>query len=107
MDVQDEVNSGFFLIVWQTRLELLWDRTIYLLKRGFHPPLPLTNLNTPLLPSKEQPIFDVGGNQGVYLTTQHSRDRHPCRRLELNPQSQAASGRRPVPLDRAATRIGC
>ena len=64
-------------------------------------------LNTLPLHSKEYTIIGVGGYQGVvYLTTQHSQDRHPCPRLDSNPQSPEASGRRPMPLDRAVTGIG-
>ena len=33
----------------------------------------------------------------LYLTTQHTRNRHHCLRRDSNPQSQQASGRRPTP----------
>ena len=106
-ELQDEANSGFLLIVRRKRLELLRDHAIEPLESGFHPPAPLSSWNTLLLPSKKQPIIGAGEYQGfVYLTTQHSQDRHPCPRLNLNSQSQEAGGRRPVLLDCADTGIG-
>ena len=40
------------------------------------------------------------------LTTHNTHNRHPCLRWHTNPQSRHASGRRPTPLDRAATGTG-
>jgi len=42
----------------------------------------------------------------LYLTTPNTYDKHPCPVRDSNPQSQQASGRRPMSLDRAATGIG-
>ena len=33
----------------------------------------------------------------LYLTTHNTHNRHPCPRLDSNPRSQQASGRRPTP----------
>jgi hypothetical protein len=38
--------------------------------------------------------------------TQHSQETHPCPQRNSNPQSQKVSGRRPTPLNHAATGFG-
>jgi len=36
-------------------------------------------------------------HRDLYLTTQNTHSKHPCPRLDSNPQSQQARGRRPMP----------
>ena len=63
---------------------------------GYHRSWPHSNTHTHsvgLLWTSDQPIAETSTWQHTTLT----RDRHPCRRRDSNPQSQQASGRRPTP----------